>query len=99
MLSQEKGCVKRLVAFWMTGSLTGIFPIFTTSRIGWAQQVVSVNAGTVNYIEGEVFLNGNSVRLPKGTHLQMENGQNLSTKKGRVPSIWQYIGWSYYARV
>jgi hypothetical protein len=84
MLSQEKCSVKRLVAFWIAGSLLGIFPIFTTISTGWAQQVVSVNAGTVNYIEGEVFLDGNPVRLPKGTYLRMENGQNLSTKKGRA---------------
>jgi hypothetical protein len=62
-----------------------------------AQQTIGAKAGGIKYVLGEVFLNGTPLQLPKGSSVQMENGQVLSTKKGYVelllaPSAYLRLG-------
>jgi hypothetical protein len=52
-----------------------------------AQQGISAKAGVVQYAEGEVLLNGTALQLLKGSSVQIENDQVLSTKKGYVELI------------
>jgi hypothetical protein len=48
------------------------------------QQFVSVKAGIIQFIQGEVFLDDKPVQQDKRSYYQIENGQRLSTKNGRV---------------
>jgi hypothetical protein len=52
-----------------------------------AQQGIRAKAGAVQYAEGEVLLNGTALQLLKGSSVQIENDQVLSTKKGYVELI------------
>jgi|WetSurMetagenome_2_1015567.scaffolds.fasta_scaffold58005_1 hypothetical protein len=47
-----------------------------------AQQIVGVRAGMIQYIIGDVFLEGKSAQIPKNGYLQMEAGQQLNTRSG-----------------
>jgi hypothetical protein len=55
--------------------------------ISQAQMVVSVKAGTIQYVVGEVFLDSKPLQLPQGGYHQMENGQTLQTKRGRLEML------------
>lgn len=46
------------------------------------QHLISAKAGNVQFIHGEVYLNGTSIRLQDGRHIQMEDDQVLATGKG-----------------
>jgi len=52
-----------------------------------AQQIIGTKAGIIQYIEGVVYLEG-KLQQPgqflSGNYIQMENGQILRTKQGRV---------------
>jgi hypothetical protein len=52
-----------------------------------AQQRISAKAGVVQYAEGEVSIDGTALQLLKGSCVQIENDQVLSTKKGYVELI------------
>jgi hypothetical protein len=47
-----------------------------------AQYVVSAKAGVIQFAAGDVFLEDKRVLLSKGDYAQMEDGQNLRTKRG-----------------
>jgi hypothetical protein len=49
-----------------------------------AQKVVSARAGLISYLQGPVFVDGKRVFLKTTRFQQMENGQTLSTGRGRV---------------
>ena len=44
----------------------------------------NVKSGTIQYAEREVFLDSRPLQLPQGGYLQMENGQTLQTRRGRL---------------
>ena len=62
----------------------GIFFLLVIAGTASAQYVVSTKAGTVQYIEGDVFWLGGLLPLPPDRYPQMENGQSLRTKQGRA---------------
>jgi hypothetical protein len=47
-----------------------------------AQKIVGVKAGILQSIKGEVYLEDKRLKLPQNGHIQMQNGQLLSTKQG-----------------
>ena len=49
-----------------------------------AQKVVSARAGLIAYVQGPVFVDGKRVVLKTARFEQMENGQTLSTERGRA---------------
>jgi hypothetical protein len=49
-----------------------------------AQKVVSARAGLISYLQGPVFVDAKRVFLKTTRFQQMENGQTLSTGRGRV---------------
>jgi hypothetical protein len=52
-----------------------------------AQQFVGAKAGILQHIQGEVFLEGNLLRLPRGSYIQLENGKSLSTGQGYLELV------------
>jgi hypothetical protein len=52
-----------------------------------AQMAVSVKSGTIQYAQGEVFLDSRPLQLPQDGYLQMENGQTLQTRQGRIEML------------
>jgi hypothetical protein len=52
-----------------------------------AQQFLGAKAGILQQIQGEVFLDGNLLRLPRGSYIQLENGQRLSTEQGYLELV------------
>jgi hypothetical protein len=52
-----------------------------------AQQFVGTKAGILQNIQGEVFWDGNLLRLPKGGYIQLDNGQRLSTRQGYLELV------------
>jgi hypothetical protein len=52
-----------------------------------AQLVVSAKSGTIQYVQGEVFLDSRPLQLPQSGFLQMDNGQTLQTKQGRLEML------------
>ena len=52
-----------------------------------AQQFLGAKAGILQHIQGEVFLDGNLLRLPRGSYIQLENGQRLSTEQGYLELV------------
>ena len=52
-----------------------------------AQQFLGAKAGILQYMQGEVFLNGTLLRLPQGGYIQLENGQSLSTGQGYLELV------------
>jgi hypothetical protein len=52
-----------------------------------AQKVVSARAGLISYLQGPVFVDGKRVVLKTTRFQQMENGQILSTGRGRVEML------------
>lgn len=53
-----------------------------TAVLAPAQHLIGAKAGVVQYARGELSIDGTPFRLPTGSFHQMENGQELSTKKG-----------------
>jgi hypothetical protein len=49
-----------------------------------AQRMIGAKAGIVDCVIGKAFLDDKPLRISKENHIQMENGQVLSTKTGRV---------------
>jgi hypothetical protein len=52
-----------------------------------AQQFLGAKAGILQYIQGEVFLDGNLLRLPQSGYIQLENGRSLSTRQGYLELV------------
>jgi hypothetical protein len=52
-----------------------------------AQQFLGAKAGILQHIQGEVFLDGNLLQLPRGSYIQLENGKNLSTRQGYMELV------------
>lgn len=64
---------------------------------GFPQHLISAKAGNVQFIQGEVFMNGTSIRLQDGQYIQMENDQVLTTGTGYAeilltPSAYLRLG-------
>lgn len=79
--------MNRLIACRIARSLAMVFLLLTIAGAVSAQQVVSTTAGIIQCVEGDVFLEGKLLqlpRLPHGSYLQMENGQSLRTMQGRM---------------
>jgi hypothetical protein len=62
-----------------------------------AQKAIGAKSGVVQYSSGEVFLDGTPLKLARDGHVQVENGQVLSTKKGYVelvlaPAAYLWLG-------
>ena len=52
-----------------------------------AQQFVGAKAGILQHIQGEVFLDGNLLQLPRGSYIQLEKGKSLSTGQGYLELV------------
>jgi len=59
---------------------TALFSLLSVPAI--SQQFISAKAGSIQFVRGEVFLNGTSLLLPQGRTIQMENDQVLATGRG-----------------
>jgi hypothetical protein len=62
-----------------------------------AQKGISAKAGTIRWVEGEIFLDDKPVKLPPDGYVQMGNGQILNTKQGRAglvltPTAYLWLG-------
>jgi hypothetical protein len=64
-----------------------LFSILMLAGTVQSQQFVSVKAGIIQFIQGEVFLDDKSVQRVKGSYLQIDNGHRLVTKDGRVEML------------
>lgn len=49
-----------------------------------AQKVMSIRAGLVEYLDGDVFLDGARLKLHPGGFLQVNKGQTVHTERGRA---------------
>jgi hypothetical protein len=68
---------------WIFRSLTlALLTLLTIPSAARAQKIVGVKAGILQSITGEVYLEGKRLKLPPNGHLQMQNGQLLTTKQG-----------------
>lgn len=76
--------LKLQIARWVAELAIVLCPMFMAVSNVHAQQVASVKAGMIPYLQGEVFLDNKLLQLPKGGYAQLENGQSLSTQQGRV---------------
>jgi hypothetical protein len=47
-----------------------------------AQHLIGAKSGVIQYAVGNVFIDGKALRLPMASYYQMDNGQELATKKG-----------------
>src|SRR6185437_6320489 len=65
-----------------TASL-GILALLACPNI-WAQAVISAHSGMVNFVEGDVQLAGQAVKLDGAIFPDVKIGQTLSTKAGRA---------------
>jgi hypothetical protein len=54
------------------------------THAAWAQHVVSTRAGTINYIRGQVSVDGQSLKLTPLKFLSLKEGQVLRTSAGRA---------------
>jgi len=52
--------------------------------VAQSQRLVSARAGTVNYVRGAAFIDGERVVLNRNKLLVLKNGQTLQTQTGRV---------------
>jgi hypothetical protein len=52
-----------------------------------AQQFLGAKAGILQHIQGEVFLDGNLLQLPRGSYIQLEKGKSLSTGQGYLELV------------
>jgi hypothetical protein len=68
-----------------SASIILIMLVFTDSVP--AQQFLGAKAGILQHIQGEVFGDGNLLRLPRGGYIQLENGQSLSTRQGYLEMV------------
>jgi hypothetical protein len=59
-----------------------LMPILLGAAFVHAQSVVGAKAGIVQYVSGDVFLDGKRLQVSSGNYPQMENGQQLSTMRG-----------------
>jgi hypothetical protein len=69
--------------------------VFTISAP--AQQMIGSKSGVIQFVTGEVFLDGTPIQLAKDNYLQVENGQVLSTRKGYAelvlaPAAYLWLG-------
>jgi hypothetical protein len=70
---------------WIFRSLTvALLTLLIIPSAVRAQQIVGVKAGILQSIKGEVYLEGKRLKLPQNGHIQMENGQRLTTRQGYV---------------
>lgn len=68
---------------WTFKSLTlALLILLTIPGAARAQKIVGVKAGILQSIKGEVYLEDKRLKLPQNGHIQMENGQFLTTKQG-----------------
>src|SRR5579864_3189337 len=63
----------------------------------WAQAVISAHSGMVNYVEGDVQLDGKPVKLDQAIHPNLKPGQVLSTYAGHAeillaPEVFLRLG-------
>ncbi len=49
-----------------------------------AQKFISIKAGVIQFAEGDVLLDGKPLQVAVDSYVQMENGQRLITKRGRI---------------
>jgi hypothetical protein len=61
--------------------------VLCISAFSSAQETVLTKAGLVQFMKGEVFLDGKPVSLPGSGSLQLENSQILSTRNGYVEML------------
>ena len=71
--------------------------LLLATHAAWAQYVVNARAGTVNYSEGEVFLNGQPAPATPLKFPELRPGQELRTDNGRVevllgPGVFLRLG-------
>jgi hypothetical protein len=89
--------MKRQISRQVACILVGFSLLFLIAHCIFAQHVLNAHAGLVNYIEGEVFLEGNEFKILVGKYPQMQNGQTMKTKQGRAelilaPNIFLRLG-------
>jgi hypothetical protein len=58
--------------------------LFLCGSAAFSQRLVSARAGTVNYVRGAAYIDGQRVALPRNKLLVLKNGQTLRTQTGRV---------------
>jgi hypothetical protein len=79
--------MKRAAACPSARSLGLLLSLLVFAYTAQAQHFVSVKAGIIQFIQGEVLLDDKPVQQIKGSYLQIDNGQRLSTKNGRVEML------------
>jgi hypothetical protein len=68
---------------WIFKSLTlASLALLIIPSAARAQKIVGVKAGILQSIKGEVYLEDKRLKLPQNGHIQMGNGQLLTTKQG-----------------
>ena len=70
--------IPRLVAKFF--AMIAFFLLVSVSA--FPQQSISAKAGSIQFIQGEVFLNKNPILIEGGDYIQMKNDQILTTGKG-----------------
>jgi hypothetical protein len=83
---------------WIFRSLTlALLTLLIIPSAARTQKIVGVKAGILQSIKGEVYLEGKRLKLPQNGHVQMQNGQLLTTKQGYAevllsPSAYLRLG-------
>lgn len=80
----ERRSAKLHLGNLITQVMAGIFSLLVFGGSAPAQYVVSTNAGLIQYIDGNVFLEDRLLPTPPDPYLQIENGQSLRTEQGRA---------------
>src|SRR3569833_1400263 len=74
-----KGAMVALLGLGLMGT-----PLFAADQSNQGTQARQAIPGTVNYIEGAVYLNGSQLNPKDLGNVTVEPGQEISTEKGRA---------------
>jgi hypothetical protein len=85
--------MKRQIVRRIVRSVGVTLTVLMITGVAPAQFVVGAKAGIVLCTQGNVFLDGEQLRLPYGSYLQMGEGQKLHTVQGRVELLLNPSGY------
>jgi hypothetical protein len=70
---------------WLQFAIGGLLACGMTAGLGFAQQqIISAQSGTVQYVEGTVYANGQRVERKFGQFPALRQGEELRTEDGRA---------------
>lgn len=85
----------------LVARFSGLIALFLLASVpAFPQQSISAKAGSIQFIQGEVFLNEDSILLQDGDYIQMKNDQILTTGKGYAELLltpYSYLRLGEYA--